>query len=51
MPKDYVSISLPKNFVEKIDEIIKDKKKGYVSRAEFLREAVRQKLREFGVII
>lgn len=40
--KEYSSISLDKRFLESIDEKIKDK--GYLSRAEFCREAIRREL-------
>lgn len=42
MMKEYSSISLEKGFLDKIDEAIKDK--GYLSRAEFCREALRREL-------
>jgi metal-responsive CopG/Arc/MetJ family transcriptional regulator len=43
--KGYVTIALPKIIIEQVEEIIKDKKHGYVSRPEFIKEAIREKIR------
>jgi len=43
--KGYVTIALPKIIIEQVEEIIKDKKHGYVSRPEFIKEAIREKVR------
>ena len=46
----YSQVSLPKSIVEQIDLEISTSNNGYRSRAEFVAEAVRQKLsRETGV--
>lgn len=42
--KDYVNVSIPKTLIEEIDEIIKEKKKGYTSRAELIKDSIRDKL-------
>ena len=39
--KGYTTIALPDEMVKEIDEIIKQKKRGYTSRAELIKEAVR----------
>jgi len=49
MSEGYDSISLPKSFVKKIDEIVNNPEFGYASRAEFIKEAVRLRFKEFGV--
>ena len=44
--KSYVNISIPKPLVDEIDQLILKKTKGYTSRAEFVKEAIRKLLRE-----
>jgi len=44
LASEYITVRLPKELIEEIDEIIKDRKKGYKTRAEFVKEAVRDKL-------
>ncbi len=47
--KSYVNVSIPDTLIEEIDEIIKEKKKGYTSRAELIKDAIRdilEKLKE-----
>ena len=39
--KGYTTIALPDEMIKEIDEIIKQKKRGYTSRAELIKEAVR----------
>jgi len=48
MAKKFVSISLPKDLVDKVDLIIKAGMLGYDSRPEFIKEAVRKRLSELG---
>ncbi|MEK6961298.1 MAG: ribbon-helix-helix domain-containing protein [Nanoarchaeota archaeon] len=43
-PKNYVNISIPSVLVDEIDKIWKRSKKGYRSRAEFVLEAIREKM-------
>ncbi|RLI75668.1 CopG family transcriptional regulator [Archaeoglobales archaeon] len=38
---EYTTIRLPKELVDEIDDIVKDRSKGYTSRAEFVKEAIR----------
>ena len=40
--KNYVNISLPETLVEEIDQIVNKKIKGYTSRAELVKDAVRE---------
>lgn len=44
--KSYVGISIPKPLVDEIDPLVNNKIKGYTSRAEFVKEAIRKLLRE-----
>ncbi|MEM3383655.1 MAG: ribbon-helix-helix domain-containing protein [Nitrososphaerales archaeon] len=48
MAKKFVSISLPKDLIDKIDLIIKAGTLGYDSRPEFIKEAIRKRLSELG---
>lgn len=48
MPKKFVSISLPKDLVDKVDLIIKSGLLGYDSRPEFIKESIRKRLSELG---
>lgn len=45
---DYVTVKLPRELAEYIDIIIRSRRYGYRSRAEFVAEAVREKLRQLG---
>ena len=44
--KGYVSISIPIQLIEEVEYIIKNKKYGYKTITEFIREATRLHLRE-----
>lgn len=44
--KDYVPIGIPKEMVELIDKILEDKRFAYVSRQDFVRDAIRRRLDE-----
>ncbi len=48
--KNYVTVKLHKDLAERIDEVLKSGRYGYRSRAEFVAEAVRDKLRALGFI-
>lgn len=39
--KGYTTIALPNELVIEIDEVVKNKKRGYSSRAEFIKEGTR----------
>lgn len=43
--KGYTTIALPDELVKEMDSVIKRKKKGYTSRGEFVKEAVRNLLK------
>jgi len=45
-PKRYVNIKVPEELADEIDKILKERKLGYRSRAEFIAEATRQRLME-----
>ena len=45
MPEKYITISLPESIGNKLDKII-EAKIGYTSRAEIVKEAVRDKILE-----
>jgi len=51
MVEKYVSVSIPKSLIDKIDEVIESNEFGYSSRAEFMKEAVREKLKQLGKLI
>ena len=42
---EYTTVRLPKELMEEIDNILKRGVMGYKSRAEFIKEAIREKLR------
>ena len=44
MRKNYVNVSVPSELIELIDKTWKSSKKGYRSRAEFVLEAIREKV-------
>jgi len=45
MGKDgYTTVRLPKELIDEIDAIVKEGKWGYRTRAEFVKEAIRQQL-------
>jgi metal-responsive CopG/Arc/MetJ family transcriptional regulator len=44
MPKRYVNVKLPVELGDEVDKIVEKKLLGYRSRAEFVAEAVRDKL-------
>lgn len=43
--KGYTTIALPNVLLKQVEEIINDKKYGYISRPEFIKEAIREKIR------
>lgn len=42
--KGYTTVALPDPLMNEIDDVVKVKKKGYTSRGEFVKEAVRSLL-------
>ena len=49
-PKGWVSISIPKDLAELIDEVVQNKVYGYRNRTEFVIDAIRIRLRELGYL-
>ena len=43
---DYTTVRLPKEIMDEIDQIIKRGIRGYKSRAEFIKEAIRKRFEE-----
>ena len=50
MIKKYRSMSLPEELLNYIDDIVKSNKFGYRTKAEFVKEAVRDSLKDLGVL-
>lgn len=44
LPKHYVNVKMPVELADEVDKILQKKLLGYCSRAEFVAEAVRDKL-------
>jgi Arc/MetJ-type ribon-helix-helix transcriptional regulator len=44
--KEYVTVSIPVELAKKIDELIESGKGGYVSRQEFVNDAIRRRIEE-----
>jgi len=44
--RGYTTVALPNELVDEIDSVIKSKKRGYSSRGELVKEAVRNLLKE-----
>ena len=44
MPKRYVNVKIPIELADEVDKVLEKKLLGYRSRAEFVAEAVRDKL-------
>ena len=43
--KGYTTIALPNVLIDQIEEIVKDKKYGYISKPELIKESIREKIR------
>ncbi len=43
--KGYTTIALPNILIDQVEEIIKNKKHGYISKPEFIKEAIREKIK------
>lgn len=43
--KNYVNVSIPETLINQIDQIVDKKKEGYTSRAEFIKDCIREKIR------
>lgn len=42
--KGYTTIALPNILIEQIEAVIDNKKYGYISKPEFIKEAIREKI-------
>lgn len=49
MSLNYISVSLPRDLIKKVDGVLKNKELGYSSRPEFIKDAVRRHLEFLGV--
>ena len=47
---DYTTVRLPKEIMDEIDQIIKRGTRGYKSRSEFIKEAIRKRLEELNIV-
>lgn len=43
--KGYTTIALPNILMVQVEKIIENKKYGYISKPEFIKEAIREKIR------
>ena len=43
--KGYTTIALPNVLLDQVEELIKDPNYGYISKPEFIKEAIRDKIR------
>lgn len=43
-PKQYINVKVPKDLIDEIEKVVREKKLGYRSRAEFVIEACRERL-------
>lgn len=43
--KGYTTIALPNILLDKVEELIKNPNYGYISKPEFIKEAIRDKIR------
>lgn len=46
--KRYVTVSVPVELSEIVSKVVKSKKYGYISVSEFVKESIRERLRELG---
>ncbi|MFW9989968.1 MAG: ribbon-helix-helix domain-containing protein [Candidatus Odinarchaeota archaeon] len=51
MSSDYITVSLPRNLIDKVEELINSGEIAYTSKADFIKDAIRMKLRDLGVKI
>jgi Arc/MetJ-type ribon-helix-helix transcriptional regulator len=51
MVRGYTSVSVSSKLIEKIDEALKSGKTTYNSRSDFIKDAIRIRLRELGITI
>lgn len=46
MRKKYTNVAIPEDLASEIDKVIDKSKLGYTSRAQFVMEAIRQKIKD-----
>lgn len=51
MTKDYDSISVPKVLIKHVKDLIETGETSFRTKTEFVIDAVRKSLREFGIIV
>lgn len=44
--KGYTTIALPNILIDQVNKIIEEQKPGYISKPEFIKEAIREKIRK-----
>ena len=49
--KKYSSVSISKTLIEKIEEVLERKDSTYSSKTEFIKDAIRTKLRDFDILV
>jgi metal-responsive CopG/Arc/MetJ family transcriptional regulator len=49
MGNDYITVSLPKTVIEKIDMVIEESDLGYKSRPEFVKDAIRRRFEDLEI--
>ena len=51
MPREgYTSVSISNEIIDKIDEVIESGENTYKTRSDFIKDTIRMRLRELGVI-
>ena len=43
----YRGVNIPEALMQEIEKVIKKKKHGFTSKAEFIKQAIREKLKQF----
>jgi metal-responsive CopG/Arc/MetJ family transcriptional regulator len=51
MEKNYASVSISSELIEEINKFIDSEESTYTTKADFIRDAIRMRLRELGVKI
>jgi metal-responsive CopG/Arc/MetJ family transcriptional regulator len=50
MTDNYISVSLPKSLIKKLDEVLENTHLGYKSRPDIIKDAVRRHLEHYGIL-
>jgi len=43
----YKGVNIPEELMQEIEKVLKKKKHGFTSKAEFVKQAIREKLKQF----